>query len=530
MAKTNKLIRRYNSQHFINSATTGADTVYAFIGKETIWGAPDTPPVTIDDNNSTLTTIHSDLLAIKKIPYTDMSYMVKRYNWTTATIYDEFRNDYSATNLSATGASNLDTAKFYVLNSVNRVYKCISNNSGVASTIEPTSVSTGLFQTADGYIWKYLYTISGADMLKFADANWIPVQSDSGVIAAATDGEIGHIYVQNGGSGYPASTTVPVYIEVDGDFTYDATMTAAVSGGAITGLSSLNNNVVSLGNYTPSYTGMPVVFRQITASGIVESATGLINTDATGKVGSVTLVYGGTGYTSGTIQIEQSKATGIATTDASGIITKVVVPNLLGGKNNTTAECRIVSSQGSGFVGVPVIAPKGGHGSNPFSELLCSTVGLSTKLSYPTDAPDVPPDLTFRNYGILLNPITYGTTSTKFTANTGNCLSKIRLTSLTGGTTYTDSIIVYGATSGARAKVVSVTNAGQYVLSLVYLNNYKFVMGEHVHVDATHYGTIDLITLPEVDPRSGDIVYFDFVSPVNRNTSQTETIQVFFNF
>jgi len=525
--KTNKSLRMHNSEHFLNSVTNSVDSVYTFVGKGSVWGSPDTPPTSVSDNELTIRRCHMDMMAVKKIPVTDMMPVIARYDWVSGQVYDEYRPDYSPDTPSSTGATSLEDAKFYVKNSSNNVYKCISNNIGVPSTVHPTSTSLGVFQTADGYIWKFMYAISGAVMLKFGDENWIPVATDSAVSAAAVDGAISSVVVKSGGAGYPPSTTVPVYIEVDGNLTAEARITATVTGGAITSLSNLINVGTALGHYTPNYVNMPVVLRQITSTGIAESATALITTNNYGKIGSITLKAGGSGYTTGTVYIEQSMATGVAVTDGAGTITSVTIPNLMGGANNTMGECKVVASQGSGFVGLCVVSPIGGHGYNPVKELLCSTIALTTKLIAPADSADVPPDITFRQFGVVINPTTYGT-DTIFTGPAAVTVTKLNVSAVSNGGAFAKGQIVYGGTSGAKAQIVSTAVAG--VLSIVYTNNYKFVPSELLYIDSTHSATINSITNPEVERQSGDIVYFENVAPVTRNASQIETIKVFFNF
>ena len=70
------------------------------------------------------------------------------------------------------------------------VYKCIrsgrdSNGAVVNSTVKPTGTSpTALVETNDsgiqtgrGYLWKYMYTVSGADTIKFTTTDFIPVKT-----------------------------------------------------------------------------------------------------------------------------------------------------------------------------------------------------------------------------------------------------------------------------------------------------------------------------------------------------------------
>lgn len=519
--KTNKTVRRYAGTKLIDLVNSGTESVYAFIGKETIWGAPDTPPTVQSDNVQSENDIYREMLGIKKIAPSDVSYVIPRYNWTSGTVYDIYRDDYSTTTTSTSGATSLEAANFFVLNSANRVYKCISNNSGVPSTNEPTSTSTGLLQALDGYIWKYMYSISSPSMIKFASVNWIPIGSDSSVVSAAVDGQITHIIITNQGTGYRPSDTVPVFIESDGLKIIDTTVAVSVAAGSITAVGTITNPTT--GTYTPG-TALPALLRQVSNTGLSESATALIDVDNTGKITTVNLLTGGIGYISGSVTIEQSSAIAYATTDSLGRIINVYIPNAYNGSGITTASCQTISNQGSGFVGKVVISPRGGHGFDPLSELCASTVVLSSTLQYPSDFPDIPTDVTFRTHGIIISPKIYGS-NTIFSANTGRYMWALTIASTTGTLAVGDT--VYGSVSGAQARIVSKIGT---TYGVTYLNGYKFISGEVCSKNGGNYGTISAVVTPEVQPFTGNIIHFDYIAPITRSTIQKESLIYYFNF
>ena len=65
---------------------------------------------------------------------------------------------------------------FYVVTSDYNVYKVISNNNGANSTVATTGTSTNILTTADGYKWKFMYSISASDVNKFVTSD-IPVKT-----------------------------------------------------------------------------------------------------------------------------------------------------------------------------------------------------------------------------------------------------------------------------------------------------------------------------------------------------------------
>ena len=148
------------------------------------------------------------MFGAKRIQSTDVTHAIDRYNWTSGTVYDQYDDQ----------DTNITDDDFYVITDEYNVYKCLFNAVATASTTKPTGVSTAPFTTADGYIWKYMYTVTTANALKFLTNDYIPVQtlaSDDGtdqwdVQAAAVNGGIHVIKVVSGGSGYATAPAVTI--------------------------------------------------------------------------------------------------------------------------------------------------------------------------------------------------------------------------------------------------------------------------------------------------------------------------------
>jgi hypothetical protein len=130
--------------------------------------------------------------------------------------------------------------KFYVKNRFDQVFKCLWNNNGAQSTVEPvfepgTFNANKIFQGADDYKWKYIYTISAGLKIKFMDESWMPVPAGNTVPnPVATTVGIGSIDVINvlgGGTGYDeANAPVTVVITGDGQ---SASANATISTGSV---------------------------------------------------------------------------------------------------------------------------------------------------------------------------------------------------------------------------------------------------------------------------------------------------------
>ena len=93
-------------------------------------------------------------------------------------------------NNRANGVFNLFDANFYVLNSARNVYKCLDNNNNSAPTVEPTGTDTIVLSTADGYKWKFMYTLSASEQSNFLSTDFMAVSTNSSVSSNAVDGAI----------------------------------------------------------------------------------------------------------------------------------------------------------------------------------------------------------------------------------------------------------------------------------------------------------------------------------------------------
>lgn len=183
--------------------------MYAFIGGAGSWGSPDVAPSGIQDSQYNLTNDFNDLVFAKAITEPNFSIVVRRTPWEER-IFDQWLDDDPM----------IAEKDFYCLSSTNNVYKCISNNNAAVSTVEPSGVSTARFETADGYVWRYLYSISNDDMLRFSTPDWIPVQLIFASVegfenqyasqVAAIPGTIDRIDVIQPGSKYGPGTTATI--------------------------------------------------------------------------------------------------------------------------------------------------------------------------------------------------------------------------------------------------------------------------------------------------------------------------------
>ena len=242
---TNKF-RINNAEQFVESfSETAATTYYLFVGRSHSWatdtdgqgrsineGTDASPPTPNDDISSEFYN-YDDMLGAKLLTSSDVSHVIPRRNWTTGTTYDMYEHNISSSNAANSGATNLFDSTFFVMNSSFAVYKVIENDGATASTVEPTSTSNSIFETSDGYRWKYMYSLTSSETLNFMSTDFIHVSTDSTVSAAAVDGALDTILVVAGGSSFTTSSGSTISaIPIRGDGT-GGIASVTISSGAI---------------------------------------------------------------------------------------------------------------------------------------------------------------------------------------------------------------------------------------------------------------------------------------------------------
>lgn len=421
--------RYQNAKNLITEISDNSNSYYLFVGRAQAWTPSDAAVSTPQDRFSDELDAWSNAIALKRIAASQVSHCTPRYNWISGTVYSEYDDQ----------DSQLSTKQYYVVTDELNVYKCIQAGSG-ASVIKPSGTATTISNTplADGYRWKFMFTITGNDVNKFLTNQFLPVKKldlDDNSIQwtiqqAAIDGAIHHIKLTSLGSGYTSAPTVTI----NGDGT-GATATATVSNGIVTGI--------------------------------------VMNTV-------------GQGYSRATV-------------------------TLSGGGATSQASARAV------------ISPRGGHGSDPISELGGFYVMIQVLLEGADGSGDFIIDNDYRQLGLVKNPYEFGTTTIS-TSNTKSALTILNYSSLLGGSFVRDTEVV-GGTSGARGYIVSVDSG----LVRIYQNDvtgYRaFTPGELISAGAVS-ATLTTIGNPEVEKFSGEVLYIENRSPVNRAANQTEDVRL----
>ena len=192
-----------------------------------------------EDSINDLNHISDTMIFGKRVTSDNIRRLVPRRDWAAGTRYNMYRHDYNSDNPApVSDAQRLYDARYFVMNKDFNVYVCIDNGSsginttGNASQDEPTF--TGLEpsragESGDGYIWKYLFSVSPSDIIKFDSTDFISVPSnwstsDNAQIKAVRENgdstingnQIKKVYIENQGNGYTDGLGQEVSILGDG--------------------------------------------------------------------------------------------------------------------------------------------------------------------------------------------------------------------------------------------------------------------------------------------------------------------------
>ena len=461
--------------------------IYSFIGRGHAWTDDSTPPTPVDSPNDEFDA-YRNMVALKKISTSDVSHAIVRRDWTSGTTYDEYRHNYSSSNTANSGATTLWDSLFYVVTDDYNVYKCLNNDGNTASTVKPDHTTLATPTESDGYQWKFMYSISASDVIKFVTNDFIPVKTIGAQLAVAGGVDTGS---QDGRLGDAATD--------DGSAQWD------VENGAVDGALQ-RVRVKSAGSgYTASTTTTNITIRGDGSGGVAT-----VVTNGSGGVSSVSITTAGSGYTTAFIANEDIPGFDNADQAADG--------------TNNSANIEFI------------IQPKGGHGADAIEELGGNYIILNSRLEYSEGSGDFPTDNDFRQIGVIVNPTDQGG-NTLCSATTRTAYKKMTFQASGFSAPTVDTIIRNASTEvvgTAVGIVVSVDSTNRVISYLPYPNEsgnfVAFANGNTIYSStSTNHGTLassSAITAEEVQRHSGDIIYLENRQAVSRASDQIEDIKL----
>lgn len=514
-----------NCENFISdvkrSETNPSSTnYYIFIGfpnSEKYYSNWDSNIQNPTDNFTYLNSYRESILGVKRISSSDVIKVIPKIEWKTGTRYDMYRHDYSSSNPAKnTGALRLYDANYYVITDEYKVYICINNGAntvnlfkGNPSTIKPEHTDPNEYiDRGDGYVWKYLYTVSPGDAIKFDSTNYISVPNNwltssstsiSEVRDSAVDGSIRAVVIEKPTKYLNSSTSVICNIKGDG-----------------------------------------------------ADATAAVQFDSEGYPSKVTILTAGYGYTYATLDLDS-----------------VVSPYDIGNKTIFNV----------------IIPPEGGHGYDVYKELGAYRALIYSRIENSTTDPDFIIGNQFSRVGIIKNLKSYGGGSGLFNNTTGSGLYGLAL----GGNANSESldVLIEQPTTNAKGFLVSkqvvssvtfvkyiqprenyvdnyyntivtrsfdpytnvnytgITTSSSYSFSGFNTDNIRIYNSTNTSfntysisdINGTQYNGTYLgqnfsngVSLPDINIKSGDILYVDNRSSVTRQVDQREDIKIIIEF
>lgn len=408
----------------------------------------------------------------------------------------------------------------YVITSERNVYKCLSNNNSIPSTVEPRgdyTSSNGNIATSDGYIWKYMFNIKPSN--KFLTDDWIPVptsvnQLDYGTsIIDVIDGELTTIVVADKGSGYYENN-----VRIIDAFTSGCSILTLANTTNVAANMAISGAGITVGSY-------------ITSVGIVEGQPQLtLSTPTSSSGGANTQANSAQLTTRIYIDGDGTSTVAAASLNTVGKVDKITVTTIGTGYSRANV---FIYGTGSSANARAILDMKYGHGVNPAKELMCNSTMVCVRMGEidTTEEGKIPANTTFRQYGIFVNPHKYGDANVVSPTNAASVISQTTALVLVPGSSYSlDEFIYQGASfNNALAYGFALSQSSNELL----LTNVKGTFQTGIPVVGANSGVSRLLVStrnPEFQPYSGDMLYIENDVATRRYDGQAENIRLIVRF
>jgi hypothetical protein len=470
---------------FIDKIQDTTDNLYAFVGKPDPWDtelgaspADETPPATQDSQHETSMAIQN-IIGLKKIDGADIIHMIPRHDWVYNRVYSQW--DDSDQNL------------FY--NTVNPFY--VVTEDGATGAIS---------------VYKCLYT---------------PVDED-GVYRGST-AKPDHIPLIASDGSFDVSTPDPKEYDDGYVWKYMFTVPTKELKFVTTSYVPVKNIAHPLSNedYEALDTDDALRYDHITASKLGAKS-----------IYAYRVIDGGSNYISApTVVIDGngSDATATASIDDNGIVVHVAPTEP--GESYDIARVILSGGSGSGAQVHPILAPRGGHGTNHVEELGGFFAGVTTKF-VGGDEEDFPIGLRFRQVGLMLNPSEYTSIGVDVAeSETLAGLTRLVLSDVTNVFVPGDYLV--NGDLDPLAYIDTVEIDGDNVILGVHQNDKTgynnfyvddVLSGYNFNESVTGTGTLDDVIDSEYVKHTGKIVFLENRTPVLRESVQTEDLKIIVEF
>lgn len=472
--------RYFNVKNLISSLG-GSDTIYLGIGRPYYWNLGSSSDATPDFPKNTVRAVlddWEDLMSLKRVYQSDISHAIFRETWQANVKYDIYRHDWDGSVSSVyTGANTFDAT--------------------------PDSLHK---------------------------AKWYTINSNKDVYVCLKQGKVGGV-VQN--STYSPETGTPLGTNTGMVKTADGYVWKLIARCSLTDQAKFMTT-----DYLPikTLTAAPAPADHYYAQWEAQQASSTFK----GGIYNIAILTGGSGYNGG---VAGSRNVTNAETDAElkvigdGTGLQYTVTYTTGGVISDIE----ITNPGSGYTHASVVATGGlgatfnvfltkALGMNPVADLNAYYALIGIELNS-----DEGGDFTvlndYRKVILVSNPLNYGTT----TISTASTLDATTTLNITGesGTFGDDSVIT--ATGGIKGRMVDWNGTTKNLRVIRTKNenggevgaNNAFAPAQTISASVGGgAGTINTVTNPEIEPRSGIILYSEYRRPIARALAQTENIKI----
>lgn len=489
----------------------------------------------------------------RRIITDNIKYIFTNVKWTTGVVYDSFddEQDIQTLNMFVTVLDGDEGEGPY------KVFKCIRNNEGAVSTVEPSTSDLDVNNEttlSDGYVWKYMFDVPAGEYTEYATATGLPYIANNNVVDS-TEETVSDIRITLAapsqfsdyiiGTANTSTNTIDP-VRIDSVVTDDSTENTY----AIT-ITTVND----ARNTEGAYIGM---YLRIINPGQAEAVYDILNSEVPDGSPRTLILYvksdidltdispGLPGKFCDIVpKINVSRSTGdpcvaFGELDQEGTLTYVHFVDKGTQYKYATAELSlpeaIQDTEGETVLRA-IVSPIGGHGSDPISEMYMSRVSVVSNF-FTSSLNNIPDTNTYTKVGLIKNPSFF---DGSFPDSFDNRLAITVNGDITNSVSQNDYLeqVVNGEVVVSRVHETSY-NANTNVTTLYVADHdgahaNTFEPGNAVSKQSLDDTESEAVTINSVSDKqylafTGDLLHFIDFDPIERQADRKEKIKLVFDF
>jgi hypothetical protein len=482
-----------------------------------------------------------------KVTQSDIRYMFDINAWNSGTVYDAYddREDISTLNMYVTVLDGTINEGSY------KVYKCLGNNGGTASVAAPSTSDVDAvyeIQSDDGYVWKYMFSVPPAEYITYATATSLPYYADATVVSAAVESISDIIITKTKNQLFGANT---------GAYNLGNLTIQAVN--LVDSVSNRWEIEVKTDSSASTPTHEPNAYTNMyirTDNGAlydIDASDSPAGADASTKtffvyitsVGAPSLSSDQAAFIVPKVEVSASggtRALAYGELNASGTLIDVKIDTKGTHYKYATSTLKLppaLQDQSATTELRAIMSPRGGHGSDPISELYMSKLAVITNF-FTSSLNNIPDSNTYTRVGLVKNPVFADATSPTSLDNR----MEVRVSGDISSAVNANQVIVQtvgSETFSAKIHEVKYTTGSPGYTSLFLVDyvgdhNATFATGsidikDSVTSDVTGtYSINNVVNTGKYVDYSGDLLHFVDFDAIAREPERREKIKFVFDF